>query len=888
MAFDLKVTIDASLAKGTLGYLKKLVGEFGSITANKFTGMFAAAAVAKMAFDKVTEAMEKNMQQAKQISSLSAKFHIDPKEVHSLLLAANDAGVSVRSLLMGMKSLGNLGSKALVDKNAMAVFKNLGVDVEKVGEVAEKPAKQFAEIARLLMSIDNETDRTAYGTKLLGRQYQQMIPLIEKLGTSAEARANFLDNENAMTKEQVEQMKATAKMQSEMEEAWNNIVAALAPYILQLTASVNLLFQGIKYYQKMIELVGALSDEEKKRQLDVEKMEKDKYDKERSEYLAARERVKEAHIKLKGKDLKVGEKLGPGYGQIAGFYGAGTDSKGRQTVGLPADLRAMEAFEAKYADKTTTFYMNGGVFEPSWKQKGGPMEDAEDGPTMLPETSTQMSIRRQKERIDQLTKQAMDDSVYMAGLRGRAVLSNPMTTAFTAGALAPSVFVGAAAGFMGDKIRMAADGINYEEQIKLAQDRLKSLEETGELEAAAAELEKERLKNIEEERRAKVKYMETFLKSMGMDQTHYIDKNGNIVAGRKPEEGMLRPIEDVDSEKKASDDKKRRRALERKLHREQRDVGLLEGAEDEVDLTKKEQAEHLKEEYEPKKKKYEDSKKAMEQKMKERDEFLEKHGVLVKDADGKEHREIAKSSRYAAEYKGLASAYESSKGQFEQTKKEFEKEEGVRVDMANAVFKAERELWRAKKAEEDYGLKDLEDKERALHERKTKMMEAEGKTKKEILEENFKFEVAKLEDAMTQYDQLKDEYEADGVITADEEKALRAAKEKIDAQSGKAEASMFALANADKPWQIASDMRAIGGGGKIIGTSADTAIEQLETLKANLPASKEYLAQIAAALGAGQKGSKNVTTRTSSTYATTKGSIEAKPGSPDFHGDMSD
>jgi len=903
MSFDLKVTINTSLAQGTLGYLKKMVGEFGSITATKFTGMFAAAAVAKMAFDKVTASMEKNMQMAKQISGLSSKFHIDPKQVHSLLLAANDAGVSVRSLLMGMKQLGNLAGKALVDKNSMGVFKQLGLDVDKVGDIAEKPVKQFAEIAKQLMQIDNETDRAAYGTKMLGRQYQQMLPLIEKLGTSAEARERFLENENAMTKEQVEQQKMVAKMQSEMGEAWDRIVAELAPVILSLTAMVNLIFDSVKWLDKYLHLTRQINAEEKQRQIGIAQNEMDRYKKEREEYHAAKERLTEANAKLANSKHKLGERTGTGYGQQAGFYEPGKDSKGRQHYGINADLRTLQAFESQYATTGTTFVpgstdAQGNVdYKPQVFDAIYSGKDKGKGGSEL--TETEMAIKKAKERLAGIEAQANDSWGYSLEKTGQAV---GVVGGFGAASMGLGTMglgvqaAGKVAGWMTD---------DYDEMAQVQKDIIKSLEETGKLEKVALEAEKERLKDIEDERKAKVKYMETFLKVAGMSMTHYIDKSGNIIKGQKPQEGFLRPVEDVDAVKKADARKKSARALERKIAREMTDIagGTIGAAEQEVGLTKKEQGEHLAEDYAPKKASYESAKAAAEQTQAARDAFLEQYGEVMTDDSGKPMLDskgnavkgIRKADKrkikvtgddgkeqevdVASHYAGIAKAAEGAKSTFETAEKEYDKEESKRVDMANAVYKAERALWQALQAEKLQAIQDEDEAQRGMHDRKTKMMELEGKDRREILEENFKYEVAKLEDALTEQEEMERQFLQDGKITADEEKELRKMQGKVDAQANKAEGSMFALAAANKPWQIASDMKAIGGGGKVIGTSGNVAIDQLEVLKENLPASTAYLAKITELLGGGQNSSAEVGTRaTPATYAPAKGATPGKPG----------
>lgn len=229
----------AEKLKQSLDYAGTMGESFASKLSSKLTGMFAAAAVGAMVFDKIGEAMSKNMATAKQIGSLSTKFHIDPKQVHSLMIAANDAGVAVRTLLQGMKTLGNYASKAIVDPNKASVFKQMGMDMTKLADIAKKPAASLGEISVGLMRISNDNDRARVGQQLLGRQYQQMLPLIEKLGTDARARAEYMNNENAMTAEQVEMNKEVARMQSQLNNQWEKLIANLTPIALVLTGMVN-------------------------------------------------------------------------------------------------------------------------------------------------------------------------------------------------------------------------------------------------------------------------------------------------------------------------------------------------------------------------------------------------------------------------------------------------------------------------------------------------------------------------------------------------------------------------------------------------------------------------------------------------------------------------
>jgi hypothetical protein len=249
---DINVNANTAGAEKSLSYLKSLMGEFGKEGASRLAGMLGAAAVAKMAFDKVSEAISANIQTAKEVSRMAIKFNIDPSSMHSITMAAKDAGVSVRALTMSMKALGQYAGKALVSKDLQVNFKQLGIEADKLNEIQAKPSKFLPEIAKSLMEIGDENQRSAAGAALLGRQYQQLLPLIEELGASEEARKKFLDNENAMSEEQIAANKEIAEIQNDLSDGFEKMVASVAPLLLWAMNFVNLLAQGLGFIKDMI------------------------------------------------------------------------------------------------------------------------------------------------------------------------------------------------------------------------------------------------------------------------------------------------------------------------------------------------------------------------------------------------------------------------------------------------------------------------------------------------------------------------------------------------------------------------------------------------------------------------------------------------------------
>jgi hypothetical protein len=249
---DINVNANTAGAEKSLSYLQSLMGEFGKQATNRLAGMLGAAAVAKMAFDKVSEAISANIQTAKEVSRMAIKFNIDPSAMHSITMAAKDAGVSVRALTMSMKALGQYAGKALVSKDLQVNFKQLGIEADKLNEIQAKPSKFLPEIAKALMEIGDENQRSAAGAALLGRQYQQLLPLIEELGASEEARKKFLDNENAMSEEQIAANKEIAEIQNDLSDGFEKMVASVAPLLVWAMNFVNLLAQGLGFIRDMI------------------------------------------------------------------------------------------------------------------------------------------------------------------------------------------------------------------------------------------------------------------------------------------------------------------------------------------------------------------------------------------------------------------------------------------------------------------------------------------------------------------------------------------------------------------------------------------------------------------------------------------------------------
>jgi hypothetical protein len=958
---ELNIKVNAAEAAAGFKYAQTLAHEFSSEVVSKFAGIVGAAAVAKGAFEAVNEAMAANASMAKQIGKLTAKFHIDPKQVHSLLIASNEAGVSVRQLMMSMKSLGALASKAMVDKDTATVFKNMGTDLNNLNDIAAKPAANMADISQQLMQIGNEQDRAAYGAKLFGRQYQQLLPLIEKLGTDSEARRRFLDNENAMTNEQIEQLRAAAKLQTEMKESWEAIVATFAPLILSITGFVSMIFkafQGTKDLRDMWSGVNAefkAYDTAKKQEAIVS------IDAELTKYKAA---LKEVNVARKfGEDIS-GEarrtiinfeagKVAKGTGTFEGgetgvgdysvdqtFMPAGSPYAGRKRPGggtpvftgiyagdtkfgvdpkvaesgAAAMVSQIEAEIKKAEDEAHKIEVeygnnNDGLVSRIRRHNKGELEkDPENGrsyflfhPQMLRQgysTGAYSSAHSQyaafpwnaakMEKEGDAARRYYDLTRGTSGLRDidrKDKEGKPM--------LVDAIVGGGPKGLIEHLKEQLAELKQKGNLLGMAQRTAISAHEEEELIGSAVD-----------------PILNAYLKASGQSDEKYV-KGGKIYEGKRPTGLYNKVVEDVDAAKQKQKKAREARALRKKQNAALIERGEVSGLVEDYKLAAEESNALREEETNPKVQAAAALKKALDEardkasKVKMwREKRMNADGTLETDED---LQHLTDDEDYAGTYQTNREGkmWKTKEGSLKEkflnwkvatdTVRELERAFAAAESAATAAalkqIDAENNIVskRMKMAKEMSGLDETmmaktDEQTRRLHERKMNYMKMEGKTQKQMAEENLVFEVQQLEKYFDEYNAAKAEFTTEGsaggtVITKEEQDILDRKYDKVLNQAGKAEGALNKMVTPG--WTEMSSMRAIGGGGMIVGTSGSTAIEQLNEAKTQTPILRSMDSTLRGLIG-GNVANRTETSKPGApaTYAASKGTVPQRPMAP--------
>ena len=942
---DINVRVNAAEAAAGFKYAQTLASTFSTEVVSKFASVVGAAAVAKGAFDAVTSAMSANASMAKQVGGLASKFKIDPREVHSLLLAANDAGVSVRQLMMGMKSLGAQASKALVSKENAAVFKNLGADLDNLGNMATKPAASFAEMATLLMQIGNEQDRAAYGAKLFGRQYQQLLPLIEKVGKDAEARKKFLENENAMSNKEIAALREQARLQAEMKDGWEKLVAVFSTGVLAITGIVTMIAKALQGTKGLYEEWRLVNAEWKTYDSNQKEEKKNKFDTDAEQY---REDIAELNIRrMEGSsavidpDLKrriekfESGKVAAGTGTFAGPEEGTSGFVFVDGVAVPIDPAKGKAkgggvpvWRGAYASQASTGVLpdlaGSGTevitnqintelvarqremseLENKWRGKGkGGMQGLID----LKENKTNFDFKPEYF----LTGKDPTDPKYFNRFSKEEFADAKRYRELTAGMsnlTVPGLFKGGqpvkvedywARGSKAEGDRVVEPGL-----ILHLGEQLKELGSTGSL---AAKAKKDQARG--EANKAYVSgqlngILKSYLAATGRTGTHYVE-DGMIKEGQAPQEQWNKQVEDVDAPQKAKKAKQDERALRKKENARLMETEELAGYQFRAKVSEEERVLYKQEEVDPKHalmvavqgalkvaeaeaKATRNWKPVAEGKEAELDVLTAAEDKAGTDADGKV---IAGSSKEKfLKWKAATDLVNSLKTQAESSKKDYDAAHSTQIDNENAALKARMALQQKMIQDGVEFDADLSALDRKRHERKLKYMEMEGKSAKEINEESFKFELGKLQQYYEEYQSLREDAMGENsmggaTITKEEQDIIDKAYDRVEDQAGKAEGAMIKAAKTPG-WQVMSDMRSIGGGGKILGTTANTAVAQLEELKRHSPLLQSMDSSLKRMLGV-DAPVKTTPSKESAVYAPSKGTVPNKPAPSPYYVDGS-
>jgi hypothetical protein len=789
-----------------MNVLGRAANSFGSQLTSKLAGTFGAVALGAMAFNKVEQAMQKNIATAKQVSSLAIKFNMDPQQVHSVKMAADDAGVSVRSLLMASKALAKAAEQGGSNRQMMENWKQLGFTAEKVNEIQAKPMKFLPEIAEKLAKIGDENERNAAGALLLGRQYQQLAPLIDKLGESEEAREKFLNNQNALTKEEVEMNKEIARINSQMEEslakfaaAGAGIVAWSKQFASNIMDAVSFIAEFIKQREKLkggekeeqagqvgLRLEGEANAMYLRRQARTEKTQ-------RGEMLSQEELDEESAINEAGgienyiakmAELAKAEADVGGKDNLAGID-VTADKDGKKNAKLRAQL---EAFKKKI-DLEQLENANSGTFKKIIEGMRGTAQKNKDSEVFVEKLEDgTTAVRRRNKITGEVSGYSSGAHTEALGAtqRGQDAQSGAYRKLEQRGAAYMESFGGAWG--LGRYDKRTGKFYSDEEYAKLEEARKKS---GGKDDGGALSFEDARAKAKREKEQKKLeRELERSERAKKVEGMSPVEKaRDNLINAQQDVELAKQDLAEKETE--GGDAAKRIEAINAAKDKFYKDKAAVD---EDIKAREKEFGRPLLDH--------------------EKDFMYKSKGV---DA-GKEEELLAMVKSIASIQKEIADIEKERI----KLKIQLNQAQNKEVQAADALRGAEEGAWAKEKSDAEKKRKDDADFEKEERGRRHDKMRREGKSELDIKQDNFKSELDAYEKTVKNKEDLEKEINARRAervkkglkdeYTETEKSMLNAATENVDAARKSTDAALKSMETEGKPTVVASDLGRAGGG----------------------------------------------------------------------------
>ena len=171
---------DKSLAKSD-----KNVNKFGSVANKIFAGVTVAAI--GMAMKKMGQMVIATSDALSRVSDLSQKIGISKKAFQEWDFILSQSGASVEGLQMAVKTLSGAADEA--SKGTLKYkesFDRLGVSVTDINGDMKDQETLFNEVFVALSNLDNQTERTALASDLLGRSATELGPAFNAGGDAIE------------------------------------------------------------------------------------------------------------------------------------------------------------------------------------------------------------------------------------------------------------------------------------------------------------------------------------------------------------------------------------------------------------------------------------------------------------------------------------------------------------------------------------------------------------------------------------------------------------------------------------------------------------------------------------------------------------------------------
>ena len=226
--------------------------------ARSFQSFIIGAAAATVSFDRMVRVVTSAAQSIDRLAKTSRRLGVDIESFAGLELLADRAGVKTRELELGLQRMTRRVSEAAKGMGeAQGALRELGIEATSLTQLA--PDKQFAEIARRLSEVKNQSDRVRLAFKLFDSEGVRLLQVMEqgadKIEDAAAEARKFGIAVNEIEAKKVEDLNdSVADLRASIRGLGTSIATELAEpaakEITRMTVAVRILSEEIRKLDK--------------------------------------------------------------------------------------------------------------------------------------------------------------------------------------------------------------------------------------------------------------------------------------------------------------------------------------------------------------------------------------------------------------------------------------------------------------------------------------------------------------------------------------------------------------------------------------------------------------------------------------------------------------
>ena len=199
-----------------------------------------------LAASGLTEAIGSAFELGSSLTEAAAKVGVTVEALQEMRYVAEQNGVSIETMDKSLNKLTrNLGELQLGNKATIETFKQLGLSAQDFAGL--DPTASFSKLAEALRNVEDAAVRDALGTKILGRAYAELKPIVDLGAAGIKAAAEEKRKDGLVSTEEAAKLDYLADRWTRLK---TNVGVASASMIAQLALNAGKFLEWYEGYDR--------------------------------------------------------------------------------------------------------------------------------------------------------------------------------------------------------------------------------------------------------------------------------------------------------------------------------------------------------------------------------------------------------------------------------------------------------------------------------------------------------------------------------------------------------------------------------------------------------------------------------------------------------------